>query len=190
MQYAVSISLGIALAASSGFRIFVPLLVANVASMLGYVTLGAGYEWMGSWPAFAVFASATVIEIAAYYIPWLDNALDTIGTPLAVVAGSLLASSFITGMDPKLRWVLAIIVGGGSAGVIKAGAAVIRLGSSAFTAGFGNSIIATFENLISILLSILAIIIPVIAGVFAVLFAVISFTKILKRKKQPNPDLP
>lgn len=183
MQYVVSIFLGLGLAAGSGFRVFVPLLVTNVASQLGYVHLGSGFEWMGSWPAFAVFATATLAEIAAYYIPWLDNLFDTIGTPLAVIAGTILTSSFITGMDPMLRWVLAIIVGGGAAGIIKAGTAVIRLGSSTFTGGFGNSILATLENFISILFSVVAVFVPVLAGICAIVVTVFSFTKILHRKK-------
>lgn len=182
MQYAVSIFLGLGLAAGSGFRVFVPLLVTNVAAQLGYVHLGSGFEWMSSWPAFAVFATATLAEIAAYYIPWLDNLFDTIGTPLAVIAGTILTSSFITGMDPMLRWVLAIICGGGIAGIIKAGTAVIRLGSSAVTGGFGNSILATLENFISILFSVVAVFIPLLAGVCGIIVAVFSLNKVLRRK--------
>ena len=182
MAYAVSLLLGIGLAAGSGFRVFVPLLITNVAAQLGYVHLAGGFEWMGSWPAFAVFTTATLAEITAFYIPWLDNLFDTIGTPLAVVAGTLLTSSFITGMDPMLRWVLAIIVGGGTAGVIKAGTAVIRLGSTALTGGFGNSILATLENFISILFSMVAVFIPVLAGISGIIVAFFSLNKVLRRK--------
>lgn len=183
MQYAVSILLGLGLAASCGFRVFVPLLVTNIASMLGYVKLAGGFEWMGSWVAFAVFTTATLVEIAAYYIPWLDNALDTISTPLAVVAGSVLTTSFISDMDPMLRGILAIIVGGGSAGIIKGGITVIRLGSSALTGGIGNSLLATIENFISIVFSILSMLIPVVMGTLAILVTAFSFVKILGRKK-------
>jgi hypothetical protein len=180
MQWAISILLGLGLAASCGFRVFVPLLVTNVASMLGYVKLAGGFEWMGTWIAFAVFATATLAEIAAYYIPWLDNALDAISTPLAIIAGSVLTSSFITDMDPMLRWVLAIIVGGGSAGVIKASAVVIRLGSSTLTGGLGNSLLATIENFVSILFSIVSIVVPVIAGISAIIVTAFSLNKLVK----------
>jgi hypothetical protein len=184
MQYAVSIFLGLGLSAGSGFRVFIPLLITNVASQLGYVHLGSGFDWMGSWPAFAVFATATITEIAAYYIPWLDNLFDTIGTPLAVIAGTILTSSFITGMDPMLRWVLAIIAGGGMAGIIKAGTAVIRLGSTAVTGGIGNSILATLENIVSVLFSIAAVFIPVLAGICGIIAAVFSLYKVLRRKSR------
>ena len=167
LDYIVGILLGLGLAASCGFRVFAPLLISNISSLTGYIHFGSGYEWMGSWPAFAVFAAATVFEIFAYYVPWLDNALDALAVPLSAVAGTLLTVSFISNMDPMIRWTLAIIVGGGSAALIKTGASAARLKSSAFTAGFANWIIATAENFISLILSSLTILIPVIMGIIA-----------------------
>ena len=169
MDYLVGILLGVGLAASCGFRVFVPLLISNIASLTGYLNFGSGYEWMGSWPAFAVFISATIIEIGAYYIPWLDNALDTIAVPLSAIAGTILTVSFIGSMDPMIQWTLGIILGGGSAAVIKTGASAARLKSTAFTAGFANWIIATIENFVSIIFSSITILIPVIMGIFSLL---------------------
>jgi hypothetical protein len=167
MDIAIGICLGLGLAASSGFRVFVPLLAANIASLSGIVHLTGGFEWMGSWPAFAVFLSATVVEIGAYYIPWLDNALDTIAIPLAAIAGTLLSVAFFTDLPPMVQWTLGIIVGGGSAAVIKTGASMARLKSSIFTAGLANWIIATLEHIASIVMSVLTILIPVVMGIFA-----------------------
>ena len=189
MDYAVGILLGLGLAASCGFRVFVPLLVSNVASHLGYIHFGAGYEWMASWPAFAVFISATIIEIGAYYIPWLDNALDTIAIPLASVAGTLLTVSFISGMDPMVHWTLGIILGGGSAAIIKAGASVARLKSSALTAGFANWIVATLENISSFILSVLTILIPVVMGIFALVIISYFGFRVFKKKEKNNTKL-
>jgi len=184
LDYAVGILLGLGLAASCGFRVFVPLLISNIASHIGYLHFGTGYEWMASWPAFAVFVSATILEIGAYYIPWLDNVLDSIAIPLASVAGTLLTVSFISGMDPMVQWTLGIILGGGSAALIKAGASVARLKSSAFTAGFTNWIIATIENFTSVITSVLTILIPVVMGIFAVtLIAYFGYRVFGRRKK-------
>jgi len=186
LDYAVGILLGVGLAASCGFRVFVPLLVSNIASMFGYLNFGSGYEWMGSWPAFAVFITATIIEISAYYIPWLDNALDTIAVPLSAIAGTILTVSFIGSMDPMIQWTLGIILGGGSAAVIKTGASVARLKSTAFTAGFANWIIATAENFTSIVMSILTILIPVVMGITALgIFGYFGW-RIAVRKKNPG----
>ncbi len=167
MDIAIGICLGLGLAASCGFRVFVPLLISNIASMLGIVHIGGGFEWMASWPAFAIFLTATVAEIGAYYIPVLDNALDTISIPLATIAGTLLSVTFITDVPPMVQWTLGIIVGGGSAAVIKSGASMARLKSTAFTAGWGNWLIATFEHAASFVMSILTVIIPVVMGVIA-----------------------
>jgi hypothetical protein len=82
---------------------------------------------MASTPALIAFATATVFEIGGYYIPFVDNILDTITTPASVAAGTLLTASLLTPeMDPMLKWGLGIIVGGGSAGVVQAGTALTR----------------------------------------------------------------
>lgn len=185
MEYAIGICLGLGLAASCGFRVFVPLLISNIASMTGLVNIGNGFEWMGSWPAFAVFATATAAEIIAYYVPWLDNALDTVAIPLASVAGTLLSVSFLTDLPPMVQWTLGIIVGGGSAAVIKTGASMARLKSSVFTADFANWIIATLEHIASIVMSVLTIFIPVVMGIFAL--GVLGYFGWRLMLKRPRP---
>jgi len=182
MEYAIGICLGMGLAASAGFRVFVPLLAANVSSMLGWVHLSHSFEWMGTWVSFAVFLSATVIEIGAYYIPWLDNALDTITIPLAAIAGTLLAVTFMAELPPVVQWTLGIIAGGGSAAVIKTGASMARLKSSLFTAGWANWIIATFEHIASIVMSVLTILIPILMGIFAVFILIFFAFRLSKRQ--------
>lgn len=184
MDYAVGILLGLGLAASCGFRVFVPLLVSSTASLMGYIKFSGGYEWMGSWPAFVVFASATVIEIGAYYIPLIDNILDTIAIPLAAIGGTLLSLSFIADMNPMVQWTLSIIIGGGTAALIKTGASAARLKSTVFSAGFANWIVATIENITSFVFSILTVLIPVVMGIFAL--GILSFFsyKLLNRKRR------
>jgi len=189
MDYAISILIGFSLAASCGFRVFVPLLVTNIFSHAGWVRLSGGFEWMGTWIAFAIFLTATIIEIAAYYIPWLDNALDTAAVPLASIAGTLLTVSFIGDLPPAVQWAIGIIAGGGTAAIIKTAAGAVRLGSSAVSGGITNWIVATAEHIISIIMSILSFIIPIITGIAAlVIFGFCAF-KLLKklRRKEPGP---
>lgn len=167
MEIAIGIFLGLGLAASCGFRVFVPLLITSIGSLTDYVHLSHGFEWMGSWPAFAIFLTATIAEIGAYYIPWLDNALDTISVPLAAAAGTLLSVSFMTELPPMVQWTLGIIVGGGTAAIVKTAAGATRLGSSASTGGFANFLVATFEHIASFVLSILSFLLPIIMGIIA-----------------------
>ena len=181
MEYAVSILLGIALAASCGFRAFVPLLVANIAALTGLTHFSHGFEWMGSWVSFAIFLTATVFEIAAYYIPWLDHVLDFISKPLAIIAGTLLSASFLGDIDPTVRWVLGIIVGGGTASIVAFGTMAVRATSTATTGGFGNFIVSTIENITSFIMSILSLIIPFIMGIITLFLLVFFGYKITKR---------
>lgn len=145
---------GVALSASVGFRIFVPFLVAGVAIKLGALHVAPDFVWLSSWPALAVFVVATVTEVLAYYIPVVDHALDVIGSPAAVVAGTLLTAAMVVGMDEWLRWSLAIIAGGGIAGSLHVGKSLVRGVSTATTAGLGNPIMATGEIVGSLTTSI------------------------------------
>jgi hypothetical protein len=182
----LGLALGLGLSASCGFRVFVPLLVASVASKMGIITLGDSFAWMASTPALIAFATATVFEIGGYYIPFVDNILDTITTPASVAAGTLLTASLLTPeMDPMLKWGLGIIVGGGSAGVVQAGTALTRATSTVTTAGTANPVVATAENGLAIGGSILSLVMPfLIATVVCILSFVILFLMIRYFKKR------
>ena len=169
----VAISVGIGLAAACGFRVFVPTLIAGIASRADLLTLADGFEWMSSPVAIAAFGIATALEIGAYYLPWLDNLLDSIATPLAMVAGVIVAAAFIHDMHPLLKWSLAIIAGGGAAGTIKAGLASLRFGSTVATAGVANPVVSTFEWLASLVLSVLSIFLPILAAIVAIVLVAV-----------------
>src|SRR2546425_4190452 len=115
METLLSVCVGIGLSAACGFRVFVPLVVMSIAALTGHLTLARGFEWVGSYPALVAFSVATCVEIAGYYVPWVDNLLDTIATPAAIIAGTLMTASLVTDLSPFLKWTLAIIAGGGGA---------------------------------------------------------------------------
>jgi hypothetical protein len=163
---------GIGLSAACGFRIFIPLLLLNLASMYGYINLTSGFEWIGGYYATITFAVATVFEIIAYYVPWLDNLMDAIASPISIIAGTIVTASVITDMPPSLKWVVAIIAGGGIAGLLQGSATVLRAKSSLFTGGIGNVAIATFELVGSVITSLLAILLPIIGFILVVILVV------------------
>jgi len=164
----LTILMGIGLSAASGFRIFIPFLVISIASLTGNLTLVDSFSWIGTYPALITFGMATVLEIAGYYIPWVDNILDTIASPVAVIAGIILMASVVTGISPLMKWTLAIIAGGGVAGIIQALTGVTRITSSITTGGLGNPGVSTVESGSSLTLSAMAIFIPVIAGIIVI----------------------
>jgi len=155
--------MGIGLSAAAGFRIFIPLLIASFAASSGYLKLAAGFEWIGSYPAMICFIFATLVEIAAYYIPIVDNLLDTIASPLAVCAGILLSASCMGELTPFLKWTLAVIAGGGAAALTQALTGVTRLASTVTTGATANPIVSTAELSASTALSITSVFIPLIA---------------------------
>ena len=163
MEAMMALLLGIGLSAACGFRVFVPLLALSLFAGSGHMELASGFEWIGSPAAMIAFAVATVVEISAYYIPWVDNALDSIATPTAVVAGTVVTASVFTDASPLLQWSLAIIAGGGAAGAVQSLTVGTRAGSSVVTAGLGNWVVSTGEAVFSTVLSVMAIVVPVVA---------------------------
>ena len=173
----MAIALGIGLSAASGFRAFVPLLVTSLAARGGYLTLSPGMEWIATDAALAAFAIATGLEIAAYYTPWLDNLLDVIATPAAVLAGMVLMVAVLPDLPPALRWGLAIIAGGGAAGAIQLLTVLLRLKSTALTGGLGNPIVATGELIGAVVVSLLALLAPLVGLILVVALGLSAFRR-------------
>ena len=180
METLFGVLVGMGLAASCGFRVFVPLLVMSIAVKAGQLELADGWSWIGSWPALVTFAAATLIEIGGFYIPWLDNLLDTISLPAAVIAGTITTAACVSNMSPLLQWSTALIAGGGIAGGIQGATALARGASTTTTGGAGNFIIATFELFASLCLSLLSIVVPVLA-MLVLCLAGVWMIRILRR---------
>lgn len=180
MEHVIAILLGVGLAASCGFRIFTPLLVVSIAARSGYLHLAGGFDWMGTWPALIAFAVATVLEIGAYYIPWLDNALDVAASPISVVAGTVLFAAMVADFDPLWQWSLAVIAGGGAAGIVQGGTVAARAASTVATGGAGNFFVNTIESVAGIVFAILSIVMPVLA-VLLLLMSIIALYYVGRR---------
>ena len=197
MDATVSIALGIGLAAAVGFRVFLPLLVAAVAAYTGHLHLDAHFAWLGSLTAITMLGVAAVVEVAAYYIPAVDNLLDTVTAPLALVAGTVVSAAVITDMPPLIKWSTAIIAGGGVAAVTQGVTTLVRAKSTAFTAGLGNPVVSTVEMFAAIIIALLALIAPLVALALVVAICWITVRTVRKflrsdraakqRVKSPTP---
>lgn len=183
----LTILMGIGLSAASGFRIFVPFLIISIASLSGYLTLSEPFTWIGTVPALITFSVATIFEIAAYYIPWVDNILDTIASPVAIIAGIILVASVVSGMSPLLKWTLAIVAGGGIAGTIQTLTGVTRIASTTTTGGLGNPVVSSAELGGSVVLAAISVLVPLIAGII-VLILLVWAIRTLKKKFKTKPD--
>lgn len=168
--------MGIALAAACGLRVFLPLVALSVGAKLGLVTPGENWAWIGSTSAVTALSLAALVEIAGYYVPWIDHALDAIATPLAVIAGAFAAMAtmgVVTDVPPILSHGAALLTGGAAAGAVQATTVAARAASTITTGGVLNPLVSTIENALGALLSFLAVVLPIFAGVALLLIAAI-----------------
>lgn len=172
---------GIGLAASVGIRIFLPILIVSIFAYTGNLTLSTYFTWLGYLPVLVFLVIISVFELLAYYIPWLDNFLDAIEHPLSIIAGVLITGAVITDFNPYLKWLMALLIGGGVAGTINAATGMIRLKVSAESGGKKNFILSSVEIIGAIVLSILSILQPAIAG-FITAIGLIYFSFIIRKK--------
>ncbi len=190
LQAITATALAIALAACSGFRVFLPMLAAGVVSRFQLFHFSESFQWLSSTPALICRGAATLLEIAAYYVPFIDNLLDTVAAPSAAIAGTLLATSVIPVDNEWIKWIIGTVAGGGGASLVSAGTGLLRLWSSKTTLGSGNAVVATGENTAALGATLLSFLIPVImAVIFLLLFAWV-LRKLLKRLRRKRPAKP
>jgi len=180
----ISIFLGVGLAASVGFRVFLPLFALSLASYFNVWELNDSWEWIGSIAAVITLGVATVIEVFAYFIPWVDNLLDSVAVPLAAIAGTAVMVSTVAGLDPVVTWSLAIIAGGGTATAIKGANATGRMASSATTGGIANPLVSTVETGTAVAVTTASIFAPILAAVLVIIILFIIFR--IYRKLRPR----
>ena len=181
----LGLCIGAGLSAACGFRVFVPMLVISLAAKAGHLHLASGFEWLGSDMAVLTFFAATVLEVLAYYVPWVDNLMDSIATPAAVIAGTVVTASMVSDVSPLLQWTLAAIVGGGTAAVVQGATVVARGASSLMTGGLANPVIATAELGGSFTASLFAVFLPLLGlAMLMMFFGVLVFLHFRNKRRK------
>ena len=185
----LALCMGLGLAAASGFRVFLPPFLLSIAVRADAVEVNLAetpFEYFDSNLAVILLGVATLAELSAYYVPWVDNLLDTIASPAAVVAGTGMTAIVLEGnTDPVIQWSLAIIAGGGVTAVVQSATVVTRGISTTLTAGLGNPVVSTGENIASVILALLAMVLPILA---ALLVAIIVGMIVLKAAEKVTPS--
>ena len=184
METILGLCIGIGLSAASGFRVFVPLLIMSIAALMGWFEPMTGFKWLAMPAVCLALAIASICEIAAYYIPWVDNAIDMIATPAAMLAGTLTTMAVSSGeMSQFAAWAAAIIVGGGTAGAVQLSSVAARGLSTATTGGVANPVLSTGEWIGAILLSILSLLLPVLAALLVIILVILAIRWLRQKKK-------
>ena len=180
---ALSIVLGVVLAAATGFRVFLPMLIVSGAAYTGHLSLDNSFAWLGTPSALTMLSVAALVEVLAYYVPGVDNLLDAVATPAAFVAGTIVSAAVMTDLPPMAKWMAAVIAGGGTASITQGVTAILRAKSTVLTGGLGNPVIATGELGGSVLLSLLALAAPLAA--FAVVILILWLAlRLIRRQRQ------
>lgn len=186
----IGIAIGIGLAAATGFRVFLPLLIAGIAAHWGGLQLSNGFEWIASSGALVALATASVLEVAAYYVPGVDHALDLLAGPVAVAAGVVASASVMADIPPYILWPVAIIGGGGVAGLTKATNAVVRAKAGLTTAGFANPVVSTGETAGAVGVAVAAIVIPLVCLTVVVILVLWLARRALRFMARSSSQLP
>jgi hypothetical protein len=163
LDIALAVAMGVGLAAAVGFRVFLPMLVLSVSACTGHLTLSSGLAWLGTPAAVVMLSVAAALEVLAYYFPAVDNALDVITAPVALIAGAVVSAAVMVDLPPMVRWTIAVIAGAGASGVIHGLISLVRAKSTVMTAGLGNHAIATGELGGALIVSLLALAAPLAA---------------------------
>lgn len=185
-----SLALGVGLAAATGLRIFLPATIAAIAARAGGLQFSDGFGWLAGDLALGILVVAALCEVAAWLMPWLDNLLDAIALPAASAAGALLAASVLVEVDPAVRWTLAAIAGGGTAGLVHTASAAGRAASTATTGGLANPGFTLVETGLAAVAAVLAILVPVALVVVAVVSLVVGARRLRRRRRVNGPPAP
>jgi len=181
--------LGLGLAAATGLRTFLPLLLLAIAARLQLfgVDLNEQVGWLGSTAAVATLAVATVLELAADKVPVLDHALSAIGTITRPLAAMLAAGSVFAGVDPVIAAVAGIIIGAPTALAFHAAQSGTRVASTATTGGLANPVVSVVEDVLAFLTVAVALVFPLLVPVVLalLLWLIWRLVKAVRRRMRP-----
>ena len=177
-----ALSAGVALAAATGFRAFMPIFALGIATRAGWAAIRPAEQWLAGDLALIALGTATVVELLADKIPVVDHALDVMATVIRPAAAWLVSFGVLTPFGQEWAGALATVLAGGAFGVhtLKAQA---RVGSSLTTVGVANPLLSVIEDVIAFALSLVGILAPILA----VLFLIVLVWLALKIKRRISP---
>lgn len=111
--WALPALVGLGLAASTGLRAFLPLLLLALvvrSGLLG-IELKPEVEWLVSDTAILALAIASGVEMLGDKIPWVDRMLTVLGYVVRPLAGVIAVYAIFSGFDPLIAAVAALAIG-------------------------------------------------------------------------------
>ena len=181
--------LGLGLAAASGFRTFLPLLMLSGAahfSLFG-IDLNSSFDWVGSTGAVVALTIATVVELLADLVPLIDNVLSVAGNVTRPIAAVIAAGAVFVHLDPATAAIAGIIIGAPTALAVSGAQTSFRGASTVGTAGLANPIISVIEDVVAFVVSLIALILPLLVPVLLGLLAWGIWRGFRRFRRRPSP---
>lgn len=170
------------LSGAAGLNAWLPLLASALAARLDWVELAAPFDDLASNVGIGVLGALTLADFVGDKIPVVDHALHVVGLGVAPVSGAALFAGQ-TGGETGMPTLLAILLGGGTAGAVHAIRAAVRPLSTAGTAGMGNPVLSLGEDAGSLALVVLAFAVPAVA-VVALALLVVPLVRLRRRRSR------
>jgi hypothetical protein len=174
------------LAGATGLNAYLPLLIVGLlARFTDLITLSAPWDTLENPWVLAVLAVLLAIEMTADKIPALDSINDAIQTVIRPAAGAILfaaSGNVISDMSP----VLAMICGLLAAGAVHGVKATVRPVITATTAGLGNPIVSTVEDVVSGVTTLVAVLFPALAAVLVLIVVALVVRWYVRRRRRPT----
>jgi glucan phosphoethanolaminetransferase (alkaline phosphatase superfamily) len=172
------------LAAATGLNAYLPLLIVGLmARYTDLVTLRPPFDALENPWVLGVLAVLLAIEMTADKIPAVDSVNDVIQTVVRPAAGAIIfaaSANVITEIHP----VVAIICGLLAAFSVHAVKATGRPLITATTAGVGNPIVSTAEDVAAGVTTLVAILVPALAATLIVALVAFLAWRLLRRRQR------
>jgi hypothetical protein len=186
MDGLLSVFTAFGLSSSAGLNAYLPLLVvALLARFTDLITLKPPWDTLESWWVIGALVVLLLIEILVDKIPAVDSINDGIQTFVRPVAGAVLfaaSAGVITDAHPVLALICGLLVAGG----VHAVKATARPVVTATTAGVGNPVVSTAEDVLSLVLAVLAILLPILG----LLLLILLFAWVVRHWRRRRREMP
>jgi hypothetical protein len=182
MDVLLNLASAFGLSTSAGLNAYIPLLtVAVLSRFTSLIQLEPPWDTLSSWWIIALLVVLLIIEVLVDKFPVVDSINDVIQTVIRPTAGAIMfAATTRSGIQlhPVLAMAFGVILAGG-VHVVKSGARPVV---SSTTAGLGDPVVSTLEDIIAAVTSFIAVIFPYLLLVWFLLFAVLILLLLRRRR--------
>lgn len=165
----IAILSALGLSGASGLNAWLPLLLTGGLERVGWVQLDPAWAQLGDTPVLLVLGALFLLDFVADKVPIVDHALHAAGVVVHPAAGAVL---FDAQAGSDVSFLVSLLIGGGSAGILHGARATARPAVSGATVGVGAPVMSILEDIAAFLLVLVAFLIPVVAGLVVIVLIV------------------